>query len=263
MARSCWLALSSGLLLVGLAVAGPGASPGPAGVADPAAVAEFRRILEGTVDEAIGQVQAQEGAKTIPGVRPVEQLVVPGPRGLIALAHARETPDGTRWPVLILESTPKLEVSALFDVFTAYRVTRMVWSFDGLFLAVLTQSESLSGPGGQLAVLIPAEGRARLIDRDVFSFTMSPDGRHLVYEKSAKPGDLYGPRRLVHFDGATGKQAVIERLDYPRVQVGSMGDIDKAGTSVAVTLKDYSQGLTRVSDVRGTLDLVAGKLIRR
>jgi hypothetical protein len=225
--------------------------------------AEFTAQVGREIDDAIRAISARERDRIVIGARPVEHVVARGPGGLVALAYARETPDGILWPILVLRGGgQRLAVVAALDFLRAFRIDRMEWGGGGAYLAVLTQSDSLAGPGGQLAIIMVESARAKHVDDGVFSFTMSRDGRHLVYQRAKDPANLHGPREIVHSDGVSGERRVVAELDYPTVQLARLGALDAAAGRVPVKLRDYTQGLTRAVDVPAVLDLTAGKLVR-
>jgi len=230
----------------------------------------FSAVLGHTVDVAMNQIQAREQAQMVDGTRPVDHVMVPGPAGRTALAYARETPDGLEWPLLILFAgppangkSPSVALEASYDtMIRAHKIGKMEWSDDGYYLAVLTQTTSLMGPGGDLFVVMPGVGRAKKIDRDVMGYSMSKDGRWLVYEKMKAPDDLTGPRQLMVSDGATGQVRLIQDLGYPKEQVAQLGVPDVDSGKAKVTLRDYTAGLANPKDVEAVLDLVGGRLTR-
>jgi hypothetical protein len=239
------------------------ASPSPT----PDMKGQFNATLGKIVDEAVTQIQLREQAKIAEGVRPVPHLVVPGPAGRTALAYGRETPDGMTFPILILipgepaaSNSPSVKVEATYEVFKAHAITRMEWSADGFYLAVLSQQSSLAGPGGELAVLMPGSGRGKQIDRDVVSFSMSKDGRWLVYEKAKTKDDMTGPRLLMLSDGATGKQHLLTELAYPKEQIARLDAPDSETGKAKLSLRDYSGGLTNPKDSEAVIDLVEARL---
>lgn len=245
-------------------------SPGVPGDVKQKASGQFESQFTGTlgkiVDEAVTQIQLREQAHVAEGVRPVQHLVVPGPGGRTALAYARETPDGLTWPLLILipgaepGKSPGVRVEASYETFKAHALSRMEWSEDGFYLAVLTQTSTLAGPGGELAVLMPGTGRGKVIDRDVVSFSMSKDGRWLVYEKAKNVDDMTGPRLLMLSDGATGKQHVVTELAYPKEQVWRLDVPDSESGKAKLALRDYSGGLAHPRDSEAVIDLVEARL---
>ena len=228
----------------------------------------FSSELDRTVDIALAAIQQREQAQMIDGVRPVENIVLPGPNGRTALTYARETPDGRTWPLIILipgqadGKSPSVGVEAVYDTIKAHKIGRMEWSDNGYYLAVLTQVSSLAGPGGDLIVAMPGNGHAKKIDGDVTSYAMSKDGRWLVYEKMKTTDDQTGPRLLMVSDGATGQRKQIAEISYPREQVSQIGVPDLESGKAKVTIRDYTTSLANPKDVEATVDLVGARLAR-
>lgn len=228
----------------------------------------FTSELDRTVEVALTAIRQREDMQMVDGVRPVDHLVVPGPGGRTAMTYARETPDGITWPLLILipgagtGRSPSVAIEAVYETLKAHRIGRMEWSEDGFYLAVLTRSTSLVGPGGELVVAMPGSGRAKRIDRDVVSFAMSRDGRWLLYEKMKASDEHTGPRLLMVSDGATGQSKKIAELPYPREQVASFGIPDVDSGKAKVMLRDYSRGLTSPRDAEAVVDLVGARMAR-
>ena len=228
----------------------------------------FSSALDQTVDVALTAIHQKEEMQMVDGVRPVDHIVLPGPGGRTALTYARETPDGLTWPLIILipgagtGKSPSVGVETVYESIHANKIGRMEWSEDGFYLAVLTQSTSLIGPGGDLIVAMPGSGHAKKIDRDVTSFTMSRDGRWLLYEKLKATDDHTGPRLLMISDGATGQRRQVTELAYPKEQVAGLGVPDVESGKAKVTLRDYSAGLANPKDLDTTVDLVGGRMIK-
>ncbi|MBI4858946.1 MAG: hypothetical protein HY815_01530 [Candidatus Riflebacteria bacterium] len=213
------------------------------------------------VEWCLNQIQQKEDLQILDGVRPGGQLVVPGPEGRSALAFSRESAEGTRWPIMVLKGEAvRPELEGFYDLFPAYRVARLVWSKDGRFLVVHTQTESLDAPGGKLAVILTPTHQVKLIDRDVTRFVMSEDAVQLIYERAKQPGDLMGPRVLVHSDGNSGQRRVLHEVAYPKVQVSELGPYTERSVEVPVILRDYSAGIVKFTEIKGTLDLAKGQL---
>lgn len=228
----------------------------------------FSSELDHTVEVALSAIRQRDAMQMVDGVRPVEHLVLPGPGGRTAVTYARETPDGMTWPLLILipgagtGKSPSVAVEAVYETLKAHRIGRMEWSEDGFYLAVLTQSTSLVGPGGELVVAMPGSGRAKRIDRDVVAYAMSRDGRWLLYEKMKSTDDHTGPRLLMVSDGATGQRRQIAELPYPKEQVAALGVPDVESGKAKVTLRDYSAGLASPKDAEAVVDLVGARIAR-
>jgi hypothetical protein len=228
----------------------------------------FLGFVNRGVDDAIKEISKRDRLRILDAARPGSQLAVRGPKGLLALSWSRETPDGLRWPLVILRQStdpagPPAMIDACTDAIIAYRITRMEWSADGMYLVVLTQSESLDAPGGMLAVLRPGTGAMYVVDRDVTCFTMSPDGRHLCFEKAKEPGNLTGPRLLVHNDGSAGQRKVLREVPFPTEQIASLGPVNAKTGRVRIALKDYSKGLNRPSEILAEVDLASGRFESR
>lgn len=229
----------------------------------------FSSELDRTVDLAVTAIHQREEAQMVDGVRPVEHLCVPGPGGRTAMAYARETPDGLTWPIVILIPGPAIEgkspsvaIEATYEGIHAHHIGKMEWSEDGFYLAVLTQSTSLVGPGGELIVAMPGSGHAKRIDKDVTTFSMSRDGRWLVYEKTKNSDDQTGPRQLMVSDGATGQRKLITEVAYPKEQVAKIGTPDNDTGKAKITLRDYSASLANPKDSEATVDLVGGRIAK-
>lgn len=226
----------------------------------------FSNALDQTVDVALTAIRQREEMQMVDGIRPVDHIVLPGPGGRTALTYARETPDGLTWPLIILipgagtGKSPSVAVETVYETIKAHQIGRMEWSEDGFYLAVLTQSTSLMGPGGDLVVAMPGSGRAKRIDRDVTSFAMSKDGRWLLYEKMKTTDDQTGPRLLMISDGATGQRRQVAELAYPKEQVASLGVPDGDSNKAKVKLRDYSGGLANPKDNEAVVDLVGARL---
>jgi len=228
----------------------------------------FVALVNRGVDDALKEINARDRMQVLDAGRPVSQIAVRGPGGLIALSWARESPEGLRWPLVILrpgigQDEPPMTVDACSDSIIAHGITRLEWSSDGAYLAVLTQSESLDSPGGMLAVMRSKTGVMHVVDNDVIRFAMSADGRHLVFEKAKARGDLTGPRVLVHNDGAAGRKTVLHEVPFPVEQITSLGPVDSKTGKIPVSLKDYSAGLTRPVQIAAEIDLTSGRFHRR
>lgn len=224
--------------------------------------------LDKTVDAALVAIRQREEMQMVDGIRPVDHIVLPGPGGRTALAYARETPDGMVWPLIILipgattGKSPSVAVESVYETLKAHRIGRMEWSEDGFYLAVLTQATSLTGPGGDLVVAMPGTGHAKRIDRDVVSFSMSKDGRWLLYEKMKTTDDHTGPRQLMVSDGATGQRKLVADVPFPKEQVAALGIPDTESNKAKVTLRDYSAGLANPKDIESVVDLLQARLTK-
>lgn len=224
----------------------------------------FTNALDQAVDVALTAIRQREEMQMVDGIRPVDHIVLPGPGGRTALTYARETPDGLHWPLIILipgagtGKGPSVAIESVYETLKAHKIGRMEWSEDGFYLAVLTQSTNLMGPGGDLVVAMPGSGRAKRIDRDVTSFAMSKDGRWLLYEKMKATDEPTGPRLLMISDGATGQRRQVAELAYPKEQVAGFGVPE--GDKAKVTLRDYSAGLANPKDNEAVVDLIGGRL---
>lgn len=277
------LLVSLALTAPGLALAAsPAAAPSPQASSAATAPVEggapggttLATTLNSAVDAALLQFVHADRVQLFEGRRPTEQRWIDGPAGRTALVWPMDHPEGTRWQIHVYSSVrpatagpvapgsgPGLELLATYDVLRAHQITASQWSSDGEYLAVLSQTESLTRPGGELVVMMPGRAMAKRIDTAVFRFAMSPDGQHLVYEKARSAQDLLGAHDVVHMDGATGQPRVIHPLAYPTWQVERLGPFQAGSPKVEAALADYSGGLARQRIVTGHLDLAQGKFV--
>lgn len=200
-----------------------------------------------------------------------------------ALALSREQSGENRWAVLILDKST-LEVSQVYDFLRAYHLNRMEWSPDGGCLLVLAEDVALSGPPATLALIDTKSKRAYVVDRNVWQYTLSPDGKELVYERCEKADQTLGRREIRRVGFAklletlrdptlTAEKTLKEHvailragtglpalsLDYPREQLEGFKSWSSDSTTLHMSVYRYGPGATQPARARMALDCATGK----
>lgn len=265
------------LLLNSLVHAAPSPSPGaaaasPSPLASPesapsptaspsASPLELQSSMDALVDVTLAEL-AQEQEK---GLHPVRLALDPfesiSPTGRVVSGYAEDNPEGLRWRILLHDKDHKPE--AYFDFVRAQSLEELHWSDDGTYLALKARQGSFPGDPGLLVVLAVERGIAQEIDPAVTSYLMSPDGRHLVFVRLKDPDRPHGDRELVLFDGMSGARVSLTEVKFPTTQIEKIGPWDKSRGECAVSVVDYSGGITHPRRQTGTIDTTAGRLTLR
>ena len=219
---------------------------------------EFRQQIDQDVGVMLQQIELMAQNRTYASPYPVSHETVIGPEGWTALLIARPTPQGRRWFTTLSREAGKIDQA--YDFLVAADVRSAMFNPTGDYLAIHAGSESPEHPSGKLVVIATRPRRATIIDDEVTRYSMSPDGRYIVYVRLKEPEALDGERAIILLDGMSGERTVLKVLEFPRQQITAFGDWESEPNRIGVDLVDYSKGLLGAKLLHGVIHVAEGTL---
>lgn len=147
-----------------------------------------------------------------------------------------------------------LAVDASFELPGAEGIETVEISATGSVVLVLTRRHFRGQGPGDLIRLVPGEGHGRVIDHDVFRFSLARDGDALLYERAASSDELHGKREVKLFHASRSETKQVREFEYPKVQVGELGPWDDNGVFVNLSIVEYAGGFEPSKIERFKLD---------